>query len=187
MALDGLTVYAWLGERPFPQIWGGPLQVYWSKADTTLEKYREEQLEFLKDEVKNIPGGTKLLLVCDFKWFLIFLWHFYGFTCFRWLHLFQFPWFLSKMGDDPESPEVGSADPHSALHGFLWWTWRLGQLEAGLPQADLGCLGRFRAAAALHLRPLPCQRGERCHLPGPTPQHPSVQCCRNHHPMGRKG
>jgi hypothetical protein len=41
--------------------------VYWSKADTTLEKYREEQLEFLKDEVKNIPGGTKLLLVCDFK------------------------------------------------------------------------------------------------------------------------
>lgn len=38
-------------------------QVYWSKADTTLEKYREEQLEFLKDEVKNIPGGTKLLVL----------------------------------------------------------------------------------------------------------------------------
>lgn len=37
-------------------------QVYWSAAET-LEKYREEQLEFLKEEVKNIPATTKLLVL----------------------------------------------------------------------------------------------------------------------------
>lgn len=38
-------------------------QVYWSNEDATLEKYREEQLEFLKDEVKNIPSDAKLLVL----------------------------------------------------------------------------------------------------------------------------
>ena len=116
-----------------------------------------------------IVAGLRLQMISDFS-----LTPFYGFTCFKCLHLFQFPWFWSEMGDD-----------HGWSWGwFCWPTFRpswipLMNLKAG----PIG--GRSTASRSWMSWPLPsslCSSSAATSMPTwwkmpPTRADPSTSEC----------